>query len=798
MNSTISFKRPLLEFSTGARKGMLGGLLSLFVSCLPAVAGVTVINMGDTWKYNVPASDPGSGWKTVGFNDSGWSSGPALLGFDADSIPAPGIQTTIGTSGSPQMVYLFRKTFNYSGGTAGVQIAIDQMVDDGVTYYLNGTFLGSSRHTPGNWNNVADAPVGNAAEEVNAINVPTTALVNGSNVLSAEVHQVAVNGSDLVFGVRVSINEPSLTSVGWRQQYFQTTNNSGNAADLADPDGDRLANLLEYALSKDPNKPTGSWAITGVSGNNLTFTYSRRKSALAEVAFACEWSVSPTGPWSGTGVTEQILSDDGSMQSVRAQVAAGSSAKLFFKLKATVTASPPMNDNADFVAFPNQGWGTSDMRYLENDVIRVGFRESVGACICHISLKSDNRGLINDYRLNHNGQTISDKGRQVQFFSDYFTPGNAYIINGQNTANYGFDTGANVVQGGSLAPYFSASPVLASGIQNVSGKGLVFYAKVQPYIWGVPAELGNVIGEQWVWLNGRTICYHVRHTILERTDNQRKWMAREQENPCAYLIAPLRNHKIVTGTPWVGNGSIDVAPSSLTFTPVLMTSEHWLGGYEGNGIGITLYTPRNSLFRGAQFIGYFGDENSNDCGYINACPMVDYDTPGVYDDFGYIIAGTESEARQTINNLPRPDPSFNFDFSADHQMWFTGDARSRRINGDLLIYIGDANNDGSRTGSFISPYRTWKAVDLNTIEVEMAVSGISQLNIIWNKPGQATSFNYQKHFPLIGDGQMRVYTITMAGTPNWDGTISSFGFQNITQGLSGNETLKVKRIRKVN
>lgn len=770
----------------------------LFVSCFPASAGVTVINMGDTWKYHVPASDPGTAWRGQGFNDSGWASGPALLGFEVDGVPSPGMQTTTGTAGSAPMVYLFRKTFTYTGGTAGLRVSIDQIVDDGVTYYLNGTFLASSRHTPGSWNNAADAPVGNAVEEINVINVPATALVNGTNVLCAEVHQVSSNGSDLVFGARISITEPSLTSVGWRQQHFGTTNNSGNAADLSDPDGDRLANLLEYALGGDPNKPTAAWGSSGVSGNNLTFTYSRRKSSLAEVAFACEWSTSPTGPWSGTGVTEQILSDDGTTQTVRAQVAQGSATKIFFKLKTTVTSSPPMNDNADFVAFPDQGWGPDDMKYLENETIRVGFRQSVGACICHVSLKSDNRGLINDYKVSVNGNTISDKGRQVQFFSDYFTPGNGYIINGQNTSSYGFDTGANVVQGGSLYPYCSPSPVLASAIQNVSGKGLVLYARVQPYIWGVPAELGNVIGEQWVWLNGRTIHYHVRHTILDRTDNQRKWQAREQENPCAYLIAPLRNHKVVTGTPWVGTGSLDVAPSSFTFTPVLMTSEHWMGGYEGNGVGITLYTPRNSLFRGAQFVDYFGDENSNASGYINACPMVDYDTPGVYDDFGYIIAGTESEARQVINSLPRPDQTFDFDFTVDHQMWFTGDARSRRINGDLLIYIGDANNDGGRSGSFISPYRTWKAAELNTIEVEMAVTGISQLNIIWNKPGQATSFNYQKNFPVIGDGQMRVYTITMAGTPNWDGTISSFGFHNVTQGLAGNETLKMKRIRKIN
>ena len=38
----------------------------------------------------------------------------------------------------------------------------------------------------------------------------------------------------------------------WRNQYFQTINNDGDAADNADPDGDGLGNFLEFALGLDP------------------------------------------------------------------------------------------------------------------------------------------------------------------------------------------------------------------------------------------------------------------------------------------------------------------------------------------------------------------------------------------------------------------------------------------------------------------------------------------------------------------------------------------------------------------
>ena len=46
----------------------------------------------------------------------------------------------------------------------------------------------------------------------------------------------------------------------WRQQHFGTTLNNGTAGDLADPNGNGINNLLEYALGGDPQGST-----TGIS-----------------------------------------------------------------------------------------------------------------------------------------------------------------------------------------------------------------------------------------------------------------------------------------------------------------------------------------------------------------------------------------------------------------------------------------------------------------------------------------------------------------------------------------------------
>ena len=131
---------------------------------------------------------------------------------------------------------------------------------------------------------------------------------------------------------------PSLTAQQiWRQQYFGTTSNSGNAADDFDFDGDGLVNFLEWVCNLNPTLPS-TLPVTIVSnGTTLEFTYTRRVSAVnAWAVFTVEWSDTLVPPsWSTSGVSETILSDNGTVQQVKALVPAGSSGQRFVHLKVT-------------------------------------------------------------------------------------------------------------------------------------------------------------------------------------------------------------------------------------------------------------------------------------------------------------------------------------------------------------------------------------------------------------------------------------------------------------------------------
>ena len=174
-------------------------------------AGATVINFNDQWKYFTPTSDPGTTWRNVGFDDSSWTTGTGLFGYETAALPPPGIFAQWPVPSNPKpLVHLFRKTFTFNGNTAGATFSIDQIVDDGAYYYLNGQPLGGlGANTGGAWNSTANRTVGDATLETNAVSGAATALVNGTNVLSVEGRQVNDTSSDFVFGAKLTISTQS-------------------------------------------------------------------------------------------------------------------------------------------------------------------------------------------------------------------------------------------------------------------------------------------------------------------------------------------------------------------------------------------------------------------------------------------------------------------------------------------------------------------------------------------------------------------------------------------------------------
>ena len=102
----------------------------------------------------------------------------------------------------------------------------------------------------------------------------------------------------------------------WKARKFAAAGAS-STGDYADPDSDGIANLMEYALMLDPNKPDVAGLPDPVVRNGqVSVTYKRPASAV-DLTFQTEWT-DDLITWHATEISEQVIMTVGDMQIVRA------------------------------------------------------------------------------------------------------------------------------------------------------------------------------------------------------------------------------------------------------------------------------------------------------------------------------------------------------------------------------------------------------------------------------------------------------------------------------------------------
>lgn len=254
-------------------------------------AGATVVESG-TLRLTGTASITQTAELTV---ESG-----ATLDLQGASVTAGGITFSEGA------------TLIYSGGT----LTGEATLDGALNVNLSGVPGGQSR---------------------TLIQNPGTAPVSGTFTGKPEGTHITGNGQTF----RLSYaggdgNDVTLTALtaleAWRLTHFGTTADN----DLADANGDGEANLLEFATGQNPLTSSRVGQHLAAVGSNLEFTYTRSKAAVSSgLIFAVESSDSlSAGSWSSAGVTQQVMIDDGTTQTVIASAPAGSGRR-FIHLRIT-------------------------------------------------------------------------------------------------------------------------------------------------------------------------------------------------------------------------------------------------------------------------------------------------------------------------------------------------------------------------------------------------------------------------------------------------------------------------------
>jgi hypothetical protein len=195
--------------------------------------------------------------------------------------------------------------------TVGVQNAARTQ---GLTVAFNQNYLQSGfavRLTPVSWlgldGNAGFAP-GSASNVVNVTFNPA-GLAYGTYSATLLVQTGDANQPLVTLPVSLAIT-PRAT---WRQTHFGTAQNSGNAADTADPDHDGIINILEYAFNTDPNVPNANPISFAIVGNHLTVTFKRTHPAPADIIYTPQVANDLTsGVWnSGPAFTSQTVTNNG-------------------------------------------------------------------------------------------------------------------------------------------------------------------------------------------------------------------------------------------------------------------------------------------------------------------------------------------------------------------------------------------------------------------------------------------------------------------------------------------------------
>ncbi len=174
---------------------------------------LTLISTGAVWKYLDTGVDQGSAWTAPGFNDRPWASGPAELGY-GDSADGHPEATTLGFGPDANQkfpTYYFRRAFALTNVVSVTALNLRVQRDDGVVVYLNGTEVFRDNLPTGgiSFTNRALKTISNE-DETRFLEspVPATLLVDGTNVVAVEIHQVNNTSSDISFDLELTASRP--------------------------------------------------------------------------------------------------------------------------------------------------------------------------------------------------------------------------------------------------------------------------------------------------------------------------------------------------------------------------------------------------------------------------------------------------------------------------------------------------------------------------------------------------------------------------------------------------------------
>jgi hypothetical protein len=141
------------------------------------------------------------------------------------------------------------------------------------------------------------------------LNIDSGNLTEGSYLAKMAFATNAPNNPEVLLPIQISIL-PDSSMNEWRTEHFGadgflfSASEDSQWANEADPDGDRIANILEYLLGTQPNIADSiGFEVSTADSGAPKFVF-KTQSAATEVDYQVEWSTSMIpDSWTHTGIT---------------------------------------------------------------------------------------------------------------------------------------------------------------------------------------------------------------------------------------------------------------------------------------------------------------------------------------------------------------------------------------------------------------------------------------------------------------------------------------------------------------
>lgn len=438
------------------------------------------------------------------------------------------------------------------------------------------------------------------------------------------------------------------------------------------------------------------------------------------------------------------------------------------------------------------------MSYLDNGKIRLGADLRVGGAVTWLSESGKTDNMINSF----------DWGRQVQM--SFYSGPVPFQPEGTTLAPNWAGLGWNPIQAGDT--YHNGSKVLKH-----SNDGKTLSVTCVPMIWplkNVPAECTF---ECEYRLEDNTVQALCR--LINARSDKTQYSGRHQELPAVYTNGPW--YKLVS---YLGDRPFSDSPVTTLVDrddgkgwPWLnfYAPEHWaaLLGKDDRGLGV--FQEDAFHISGGFHSGPKGSGGAKDGQTGYAAPVtseiLDHD---IRYEYRYVlIVGSLAEIRKYAVEHSAKGPRPKWVFSKDRAHWTfekTTDA-GWPIDGELRV------NLQQRGAAMASPFCFWRAEDASKLEIEASFemadktgkpsAGQCMITLepfseqerrawaAWGpeakRPAKAQIGPVQ--LPFTADGQYRVYTAQLSGTPGYEGSLIRLKIHL----PAGQGTVRVRRIELV-